>query len=198
MSRIKDIIIDKNIVNICLESDNFFRQSVDDEVVDFCYSIKDRLLGLEIFDQKSIDNIISSCGNRSVSFSVSKMVLCLGSIEAGVPIFNYIGDNNCIPKVIFDDFEEKLKCLDVNGNSYGYCYCNDNIISYNDVDYIVIDINKYFTITDIVEDVFNFKEKDIVLSGDDDIICDLSIGLCIPFIKVRDINIINRLNYILE
>ena len=141
MSKIKEVNFNHGFISIVLESGVNGSIQISDEA----NKVKNEILGIEIFDQKSIDEKLKSISNdRNFVFSLSKLILRLGALESNRSIEEYIGSGK---------------------------------ISDSKEDY-VINIDDYFTITDIIEDVLKYKKNyNVILSGNDIIIKDLASGL---------------------
>ena len=167
MSKIKKIDINERDIAVILDSGVSISKTVDSRVLAIIRSSLDKLVGVEVFDLEYMDSIIKKQGDRDSIFFVSKFFLELGALEMSKPIYKYIGNCCEIP-----------------------CICDNYILD----NYNLIDVDNYFTITDIIVDVLNLSN--VVLLSNDPIVCDLAIGLGVSFIKTSDKSVIERLNYL--
>jgi hypothetical protein len=199
MTKISDIVFHEDSIDICLSSGISKCFKVVSCEYDILKSVSDKIIGVEIFDQPSIDNIICISDNRTAIFNLSKLFLSLAALEFGTSISNYVGFSKYIPKVFYvvssDQVYEKISCTSSRNdlsNIFLYCIHSD-FIDYNGSTYFIFNIDNCFTITEVVQFVLSSKIP-LIFESDDLIVCDLAIGLGIPYIKTRNISILDVLN----
>lgn len=165
MSKIMSIVV-RDDVSVVLSSGVSISFSMD-----YYRDFLNDLVGIEVFDLESIDNIIRC--DSDVSFFLSKVFLKLGALESGVPIFKYIGDGDCIPSIIY-----KNKVISIN------CCSSD----FSNLD--VIDVSDFLTVSDLIN---SFMDRDVIMCSNDDIVIDIAVGLGISFVMTDDISFIDKL-----
>lgn len=84
MSKIKSVVSKSNCVSVVLES------GISSSIV--CSSDLSGLVGIEIFDQRMIDDYLKKLNlDRKVTLSLSRFFLGLGALEMGKSVSDYVG-----------------------------------------------------------------------------------------------------------
>ena len=189
MSKIKDVCVIDSSVSIILESGVFLKDYYEDSVITFFYSVVDDIVGVEIFDQVRLDDIIRKYDNLDSVFFVSCIFLRLGAMDMGVSISKYIGDYNFIPSILYfdsiDDDLEKVSFYDDINREFIVHNKNDNYIFFDNIKYLFVDLENFLTITDFINYFFSLKDKNIILFSKNNIVYDLASGLGIPYIFIK-------------
>lgn len=220
MSKISNIIFNKidgyNVsILICLDSG-----------VSGCYNIKSRkylryidlikdgLIGMEVFDQVSIDDCLINLNiDRSLCMGISSSVLSVASKEEDVELFQYVSDEYYIPDIVIDvngvlvlandyyKIKSFLNFLDSCSWNISDNELNDLLLRY-DLDffnnnYKFIDINEFKTITDIFDVVDEYSDSSIMIS-ESDIVYDLAVALGIDYIKIGKSSNVDRFLKIID
>lgn len=220
MSKIKDISFFKNddlSVMINLDSGNCCKYSIGSKkYLKYIDKIRKGLIGIEVFDQVSIDDkLINLNIDRSFCMGISSSILKAASEEEGGHLFEYISDVYSVPHIVVDldgilvlvnDYHFLKPFLDFINN------CSDNIsdikqiLSKYDLDifsnrYEFIDVDNFFTITEVLDTIDDYCDSSIMISGND-IIYDLAFSLGIDYIKIdkyssvdRFLEIVNIMNF---
>lgn len=135
MSKIKNINICCNEVDIILFNNVFISREVNDNVFNFFCKYFDKFIGVEIFDMECIDSIIKEYCSSNL-LSISKLFLELGALELGCPVYKYVGDFSLVPEIIFDECVvlniDDLTVTDIINQTFKFSdlvfYSNDLIV----------------------------------------------------------------------
>lgn len=140
------------------------------------------------------------CLSRSFSDNVLNVFKSSMNKLIGVEIFDLeiidniivnLGDRDSVFSV--SKFFLELGALEMGKPLYRYIGDGDIIPKiYSNEEYSIFDIDRCFTITGIIDSLVDSNYK--VLYSNDLIVCDLAIGLSIPFIKTNNKEVVDRLS----
>lgn len=181
MSKIKDIVVreilnSKGSIDVVLESGVIGSSDIDFlSNIDDVNTIKKEIIGIEVFDQESIDNKLFSFNefDKNLIKGISFAVIHAASLEQGIPLFKYISDSKYLPKLIFEipkiesdinyliipksySIEEEIKI----GNDILNHFKN---IELNNIDLIISTINNLGY--KVGEDIFLGIESNLLYDG---------------------------------
>lgn len=198
MFSISNIKFNKNSISIFV-GDNCWDFSITSKkYLKYMDLLKKNIVGVCIFDQITIDNILKSIiFDKSICLELSIIFLKMASIIDGVELFQYISDEYYLPNIVVNVSNTYVVCLDYSSNEsfYNYlnrCSWNLNIsdidlvsskycLSILDGNYEYIDVNDFYTITDVLEKIYI---SDNVIIGGSDIIFDLAVSLGIEYVLI--------------